>query len=537
MIDIGESCIRHFAVTAGADAVRVLQCRLWNVHLNRIMQKWTRWTPIAAATVARMSDSLREKAERLRRIGEGEEPYDGNGKPAEQARRYHHEVILPEAVERIRQMRQENPSDPVDVLISLSGFSPETTVFAFEFLRPQRLTVIVSRTAVDGVDVIADHLDLRQSRFNTTRVDPTDPVDIYNAVKRAAKEAAKELEFAGEERKPHIVIDITGGKKAMSAGAALAASQLDLPLCYIDGEFDSELRQFRPGTDELVILGNPSKLFGDKEMESALLEFKLGHYHAACQRLERIAATTPEPARARFGQDLAGVYEAWCQLNFKELAKLTSRMRDRLDDRNFQPSAALSRRLALQLDYLDELAARPDGSNLLLNFYLLGKHYQDLGRHDFAALFYYRAIEKLFSLRLEEGGFSCTKPDWSLLNAHKETLAERYESLASALHGVTVEGLPFRVGLFDAVLLLHVLDDRLIRLLCLSDKRALSHLKRMTEARNQSVLAHGTETVTLELSEKLANFARRGLRSHWKLHPDGRRVDDRIAELRFVPAI
>ena len=113
-------------------------------------------------------------------------------------------------------------------------------------------------------------------------------------------------------------------------------------------------------------------------------------------------------------------------------------------------------------------------------------------------------------------------------------LAARYTAAATALHGTPVRGLPLTVALLDAALLLHVLEDPLPKLLDITRDKALGHLKNLITSRNQSVLAHGTATVTAKLSGNLENFALRTLRAFWALEFDQENVDERIAALQFV---
>jgi CRISPR-associated protein (TIGR02710 family) len=468
---------------------------------------------------------------RLRRIFRGEEKY-GDGPAADQARRYRLTELLPATVEQAKRNSADVPRGPVDLLVSLSGFSPETTILAFELLQPRRLMIIGSDSTRASVDVINEALRLPLSRLDMRYGDPTDPLKIYQFVLEAAQGAPS----AGDGGRPRIIIDITGGKKVMSASAALAAAQLDLPLCYIDGKFDPELRQSEPGTERLVILPNPTALFGDREVDSALVAFRHGVYAAARDRFAEVAEAAYEPARARFLRDLSEVYQAWCDLDFAALGSGVAAMRHRLADPSHRVPAPLVHRLQEQLDFLDTLAAQPDGPPLLLNFYLLGEHYRRLGRHDFAALLYYRTIESGFALRLASiaPGFSCSQPDYALLHDDPAELAARYQVAARAIHGGEVAGLPFRIGLLDAALLLHVREDEILKLLGITKDKALLHLSGLIRARNQSVLAHGTESVTPELSRVLGNFALRCVRAFWSLEYGGQSVDDRIATLRFV---
>lgn len=472
------------------------------------------------------------KRDRLHRILRGEEQY-AEGPPAEQARLYRHEVLLPESVRRIREMVAENPLEPVDLLVSLSGFSPETTVCAAAFLRPKELLVLVSHTARSGLNVIKRHVDLPESHIDTRRVDPLDPVQIY----RYIQDEVDQFKRFNNAKRPRVVIDITGGKKSMSAGAALAAAQLDSEMCYVDGEYDSLLRQAEPGTERLEFIRNPTKLFGDKQMSSAMLELAHGNFAAAERSFDAIAESAPIPARARFGQSLSALYAAWSDLDQSRLQLAVPEMRRRLDDGAYQCDLDLKKRIHRQLDFLDELGEDAEGEALLLNFYLLGKNYEEHDRREFAALLYYRTLEALFAKRLSDKGFSCSAPDWSILVEDHQRFFEKFAALCEQVYGTRPEALPSDVGMMSAAMVLQVIGDPFIRRFGLNSPSALSHLRSLSSSRNQSILAHGTKPVSKELCEKLENFALRGIQQYWNLAHEGENVDHLVAELRFVDGL
>jgi CRISPR-associated protein (TIGR02710 family) len=476
--------------------------------------------------------SLSELNTRLRRIFRGQEQY-GDGPPAEQARRFRLEQLLQPTVEQAQRNSADVPREPIDLLVSLSGFSPETTILAFELLRPQRLMIIASEEARASVDIIQQALNLPLSRLDVRYTDPIDPRGIYQFIKEAARPFPE-----AEEVK--AVIDITGGKKVMSASAALAAAQLDLALCYINSTFDAEMRLSVPGTERLVIVPNPTALFGDREMDAALVAFRHGAYAAAQARFAEIAETAYEPSRARFLRDLASVYESWCDLNLEALQSRAQVMRDRLSDPAYRVPPTVARRLRAQLVFLDTLTGAPRGErenpSFLLNFYLLGEHYLRLGRYDFAALLHYRTIESCFAQRLARlaPGFRTAAPDYRLFGKDREELQARYRAATGAVHEMEATALPALVGLMDAALLLFVLDDPMLKKLDLTTDKALRHFKGRLLARNKSVLAHGTETIDEALSGDLGRLATRSVRAFWALEFDGENIDERIATLEFV---
>jgi hypothetical protein len=102
-------------------------------------------------------DSWTESTTRLRRIFRGEETY-GDGPPAEQARQFRLDALLRETIQQAERNSAEVPRERVDLLVSLSGFSPETTIIAFKMVRPARLMIISSDETRASVDVIQQKL-------------------------------------------------------------------------------------------------------------------------------------------------------------------------------------------------------------------------------------------------------------------------------------------------------------------------------------------------------------------------------------------
>ena len=465
----------------------------------------------------------------MRRIFRGEVTY-GDGSPTEQASRYRVEEMYDDIVAAAL----ANPSDPVpevDTLVSLSGFSPETTLLAFELVRPRRFTVISSHNVSDKYDIISTKLSgrLKPSQIRFEPCDPADPLGIYDIVKKAVRPPSG----AGAVS---AMIDITGGKKVMSASAALAASQLDLRMCYVNGDFDAEMRVAVPGTESLKVLVNPTELFGDQDMRAAREMFRSGVYAGAKARFAELSKSMSEPVRARFLCDLSALYQAWCDLDAASLSRLAVSVKDKLLDPRLELLVETRGRLGDQLEFVDRLVDR-DGSALLLNFFLLGNHYQAMGRFDFAALLFYRTIEQSLSERLARNysGFDLEKPDYSLLGQDPEELRRRYlAAIRQMFPDSDREALPWTVGLLDAMVLLHVVGDKLLPAADVRGLRGVNHVQQLVNTRNRSVLAHGVELVSREQCQALRGRALQNLRAFWKLHHAGENVDKRIDTLRFV---
>ncbi|MFF0319031.1 hypothetical protein ACFYPH_30880 [Micromonospora sp. NPDC005252] len=472
--------------------------------------------------------TLDEKHARMRRIFRGEETY-GEGTPAEQAQRFRLAEIYDEAVEVARRNSIDVECPPVDLLISLSGFSPETTLLAFALTRPAKLLIISSANTEATTNAIWEKLvgKIEFAGVRHVSCDPVNPTSIYEIVRKEVSS------LRSGDRPLSAMIDITGGKKVMSAGAALAASQLDLPMCYIDSTFDPEMRQALPGSEKLCVLPNPTALFGDKDMDAAMAMFRSGVYTGARQRFEELSGSVSEPVRVRFLRDLAALYEAWCDLNVDGLPEHVGRVRDHLRDNRPGLDAAMAQRLSRQLEFAESLARR-SGPEMLLNFFLLGDHYQDLGRYDFAALLYYRSIEKAFEERLSDTfGLDLENPDYSKLGDPIE-LNSRYGTLTDAIYGTPTPALPRKVALMDAMILLHLVDDTMLIALKWNKLAAVQSMRGVVDTRNRSVLAHGIDSVSHEQSAGLRGRALALLRAFWSERSPDQNISHLIDALRFV---
>jgi hypothetical protein len=474
------------------------------------------------------------KAAQLRRIERGDEEY-GKGSRQSQTIRFYLDEMLDDVIARAATRSDRLPGSPVTLLISLCGFSPQTTVIAYELLQPERLVVVSSATAPESIDVIADHVvgkrGMRYSHFRHSPCNPTDPLDIYKIVKAELDKLQAE-----DGQRPTAIIDITGGRKVMSAAAALAAWQLELGLCYVDSDFDPVARRPIPGSDRLLILDNPTALFGEQEMAAAWQTFASGAFEAARRRYNELSDILAEPTGARFMRALSELYRAWCDLDLPALPSGIEAVELALRHARHEISSETAGRVEDQLAFLRRL---PDGdrTNLLVCFFVLGQHYREVGRHDFAALLFYRAIEGCLSGRLESlaSGFSCDRPDYTLLTADVPGLQARYAAIMHDLgRRVPATTLPPVIGLISAAILLTAQDDPLVSKGGLAGKKALSHLNEIVRARNKSVLAHGDETVGLDKSTVLEAKARSILRAYWKVQRVDGDIDVLCQRLRFV---
>ncbi|GAA1956802.1 hypothetical protein [Catenulispora subtropica] len=488
-----------------------------------------------------MSDEFEEKLARYERILRGEERYGDDGHdlgPIDQALRFQLDELLEEIVRRTRERSAAAlPVGGLDLLVSLSGFSPMGTILTYRLLRPRQLLIIGSEESKRSIDVIGDAVvgpgQLAHRNFNHEPCDPRDPMSIYRLIQSRLDTVSK-----AERRRPVAMIDITGGKKVMSAAAALAAWQLDLPLCYLDGTYSARLRQHIPGQDRLLLLPNPAALFGDQEMDRARVMFDEGSFAAARARYAQLAESVPEPARARFMAALSDLYQAWCDLDLDRIPRSADETLTALDRVGGHTTSAFRDQLEQQLAFLRRLTGPDNRAELTLCFTLLGRFHLDHDRRDFAALLYHRTIEEALAHRLETlvPGFDCTAPDYSLFPDGALAVVNRYRAARVRLGLPEDQAPPSPVAGVAAAVLLDVLGDPMLGPARLTHESQIRELRDVAAIREQSVLARGTGSVTEAGLDRLILMADAILNAYWQQHGDGTALNHRLNTLAFIKA-
>ena len=456
-----------------------------------------------------------------------------------QARDYHTEHLLDWELTQTRAgfLRTRKDARAVDTLVSMVGFSPETTVSTAFTLRPRHLVLVYSKKSHRHIDHIYRELVDRRgvltpSGITTRMCEAADPADIYQVIHSALDEARHLLD--SKDEKPNEYIDITGGKKVMSATSALVAWQLDLNICYIDSDIDHVTRLPEPGSTRVIELGNPMTIFGSEELAVGERLFDAGNHTAAREHFDvmRKRVTDPGPAIARL--HLADLYASWSALDFTKLAEFIPRVQNDMRTQRLILAHDLLERLDHQLEYLQNLVqdtdARPRA--LLASYYMLGEHYDDLGRHDFAALLFYRTIESSLQARLEIAHtFDASNPDYGALPGGA---TDRWRDLNKAIYGSDTFEPPYKLGLMACAVLLAALEDDLMGAVRHQEVKALQSLRRLSDTRNRSVLAHGHETIKQDQVARLRYLSGEFVSAMGALHPELFAGAADVERLRFI---
>lgn len=167
-----------------------------------------------------------------------------------EARQYYFEQLFEEVIQNFERMISEKCAleQPVDVLFSILGFTPEPIILAARALKPKRHIIFhdngvkfnednmryLSKFLPDGFDKI----ELPDESFST----------IYEVFKhRMALTPGR-----------NYTINITGGKKSMVAAASIFARDFNASVIYVDyNDYDANLRRPTPGTENLNVVYTP----------------------------------------------------------------------------------------------------------------------------------------------------------------------------------------------------------------------------------------------------------------------------------------
>lgn len=400
------------------------------------------------------------------------------------AQEYYWAEMFPTIIRNVR-ARSQKQRKKYQCLISLVGFSPAPIILTIKTLEPEFVLFLHTKDTQNQLDVIVEKSGLKPSAYRPQPVSDSKTEDVYLAIKKLISE------FPDQS----IAVDITGGKKSMVGGAAIAGALTGCDIFYIDfSEYDKQGRQPVPGSEYLNFLSNPFVIFGDLEFEEGKQLFNKGNYYAAAHIFGELSEKIPQNEQAVFLQFLSQMFKEWDEYNFPAA-------QDACDNALKQAKrchiySKLWEALAEKSQLLERLKSG-DATSLVLNHYFTSRRMAERGRYDFAALLLYRTLEMAFATHLISAfHFNVDDADYATL---PDDIEQKYFNAGKSIYGKRYENepLPRILGLMNAYQLLLGLDDPIIREE--NPKRILG----IAQLRNRSILAHGTNSVSASVYQKI----------------------------------
>lgn len=398
---------------------------------------------------------------------------------------YYWQQIFPQILLRAKK-RSVKYRKKYDCLISLVGLSPEPVILTIKILEPEFILFLYTRDSQAKLDVIKEQAGLKLSQIRHVPISGSETEDIFHIIKQFISE------FPGK----NIAVDISGGKKSMVGGAAIAGALNKCDIFYVDClEYDDVMRRPKFGTEYLNFLSNPFEVFGDLELEKGKRLFNEGNYYAASQIFLDLLEKIPNNDEAVLLHHLSLMFKDW-------------------DEYNFEPAIAAGekaikqmQRCKIYLHFLQSLKDKQqvlqklwDGKELtfILNHYFTCQRMAERKRFDFAAFLLYRTVEMAFAIRLKNNyDFDVNRPDYAKLG-NVDQVHEQYYQAGATIHkkGYAKEALPKPLSFMNAYQLLFALKDAMVQV------QDPGWVKHTTQVRNKSVFAHGTRCITEQEFQK-----------------------------------
>ena len=176
----------------------------------------------------------------------------GNPATHDEAKKFYAEKIMPQLLVHLKDTdivgKQLRENGGVDTLFSVLGLTPAPIVITQHLLQPKNHVIFYDKNIKVKDDKILAHLD-----SNPTYVMFED--ESFGTI----YETMKEMLIVSEGG--NMVIDITGGKKSMTAAASIFAKDFDFSIVYVDmstpGSYIPAIHQTRPGSERLNLVYSP----------------------------------------------------------------------------------------------------------------------------------------------------------------------------------------------------------------------------------------------------------------------------------------
>ena len=315
-----------------------------------------------------------------------------------------------------------------------------------------------------------------------------------------------------------VFVDITGGKKIMSASAAQAAWEIDAPLCYIEGDYDPKMRRPTIGSERLEILKNPSREKARSARRDAINAWKMRQFSVAKELFTKSRNLNDEHNLEEIAILLCDMFDSLYNFDLQLFKTSLNKVSSRAKRKYLLPTVHkynINNVVNVFID--DQKIIKP--INRVSVFLSLSQEYSQLKRYDFAALLSYRALEALAIYALKDvtnSTFDPSQPDYNKLLIKGidsiDILEEKYLQLRKKINKKdNASSLPYKVGFMDAVLLLALINPDILNDIyskkSMKPVQIILRIRGVSDSRNQSILAHGETSLTESKFNKINELA------------------------------
>jgi len=398
------------------------------------------------------------------------------------------------------------------LLISVGG-SPAPVAYSIEHHRPAKIVFFASRASRSEIETavrpLATHRWTDQEIITTP-----DHEDLSRCMEALVDGLPAALANLGVSS-AGMLVDYTGGTKTMSAALVLATIHLPVRYGYVGGKVRTKegLGQVLDGSEALVITPNPWDVLALDVRRRLARQFNRGHFAEAAATADEAAGHVGERLRPFFLalKVLCDGYARWHGFDYPGAASALKHSAHKLGEwvrtagqQAFEPFAA---GIQSDRDRIDSLAAafrdlnkgtQPDNAAMVELVKDLAAQAQRTcrlaRRPDDGVARLYSALEKLAKAALAARGIdNSAATDEQIPQPLREEFAAQYADAATGT---------LRFGLHASYRLLDALGDPL------GGRYAANanELRKVLDARNNSLLAHGWRPVDEAVFDKMLDL-------------------------------
>jgi CRISPR-associated protein (TIGR02710 family) len=205
------------------------------------------------------------------------------------------------------------------LIISVGG-TPEPIISSVREHNPAAVVFFCSADTVETVGPIKERLREEGIAPHDAKVLVEDPQDLTLCYEQAIRCA--ELALAGGRTPADVVVDFTGGTKAMTAALVLATVGRGFKFSYVGGTERTKRGQgvVVTGAEAIVQRGDPFVLFAVEERKRLALFFRTFQFKAAREVVTALLARSlsgPDASAFDMVGEVAKGYECWERFEYR----------------------------------------------------------------------------------------------------------------------------------------------------------------------------------------------------------------------------
>lgn len=408
-------------------------------------------------------------------------------------------------VNKIQDLIEKGEIPQYDLLVIPMGLEASYFILLINGLKPKEVYFLCTKEAEEYfLDKVIEKTGLTQARYkkDIVKYAGMDVGEVYGKIRRRLKM------FEGKK----IAVDLTRGKRIMSAGAAIVGGFFNCDLIYIDESWIDEIKRGKPGSEKLTLVKNPFDIFGDLQQRYAIELFNVHEYAAAHKMFNALRNNVSDPREFEAKSLIAQSYNFWDAFDFKRAFYLLKESFEKIErygikdiDRN-QIKSNLSALEILQSTHsqiktIDLLKNEDLVIHLLVDVYSNAHRRMEQKRFEDAVSRFYRAIELVSQHRLAKRGFNSSSPNYALLDA---PVQEEYNKITREIYREE-KTLPLQTALKTGHSILFVLEDDIWK------SKSIQDLKNFIECiriRDYSIVAHGIHVLNQNSFRKFKEIVR-----------------------------